>query len=74
LLSTLELDGVLIQADALHISPAFLTRRRAGRRPALVGQNNQRRLHQQIVTQFPGNQHFPVVISDFEASLGRLVR
>jgi hypothetical protein len=37
LLSTLELEGVLIQADALHASPAFLTRCGAGRRPAPDG-------------------------------------
>ena len=36
--------------------------------------NNQRRLYQQIVSQFRGNRHFPVVISDFEASHGRQVR
>jgi hypothetical protein len=35
---------------------------------------NQRRLYQQIVSQFRGNRHFPVVISDFEASHGRQVR
>ena len=35
--------------------------------------NNQRRLYQQIVSQFRGNRHFPVVISDFEASHGRQV-
>lgn len=36
--------------------------------------NNQRRLHQQIVSQFRGHRHFPVVISDFEVSHGRQVR
>ncbi|MGL6133493.1 MAG: hypothetical protein ACRC1L_04810 [Prochlorococcaceae cyanobacterium] len=36
--------------------------------------NNQRRLYQQIVSQFRGHRHFPVVISDFEASHGRQVR
>ena len=40
----------------------------------LTVKNNQRRLYQQIVSQFRGNQHFPVVISDFEASHGRQVR
>jgi hypothetical protein len=33
LLSTLELEGVMIQADALHTRQRFSTRRRAGRRP-----------------------------------------
>ena len=36
--------------------------------------NNQRRLFQQIVAQFRGNRHCPVVISDFEAGHGRQVR
>ena len=36
--------------------------------------NNQRRLFQQIASQFYGHRHFPVVISDFEASHGRHVR
>ena len=36
--------------------------------------NNQRRLYQQIVAQFRGNRHFPVVISDVEAGHGRQVR
>jgi hypothetical protein len=36
--------------------------------------NNQRRLFQQIVAQFRGNRHCPVVISDCEAGHGRQVR
>ena len=36
--------------------------------------NNQRRLYQQIVSQFRGSRHFPVVISDCEAGHGRQVR
>ena len=39
----------------------------------LTVKKNQRRLHQQIVSQFRGHRHFPVVISDFEASHGRQV-
>ncbi len=40
----------------------------------LTVKKNQRRLVQQIVSQFRGHRHFPVVISDFEASYGRQVR
>ena len=36
--------------------------------------NNQRRLYRQIASQFRGHRHFPVEISDFEASHGRQVR
>lgn len=36
--------------------------------------NNQRRLYQQIVSQFRGHRHFSVAISDVEASHGRQVR
>ena len=36
--------------------------------------NNQRRLYQQIVAQFRGYRHFPVVISDVDAGHGRQVR
>jgi hypothetical protein len=39
----------------------------------LTVKNNQRRLHQQILSQFRGHRHFPVVISDVESSHGRLV-
>jgi hypothetical protein len=35
--------------------------------------NNQRRLYQQIVSQFRGHRHFPLVISEFEAGHGRQV-
>ncbi len=40
----------------------------------LTVKNNQRRLYQQIVPQFRGSRHFPVVISDCEAGHGRQVR
>ena len=40
----------------------------------LTVKNNQRRLYQQIVSQFRGNRHFPVMISDFETSHGREVQ
>ena len=40
----------------------------------LTVKNNQRRLYQQIVSQFRGSRHFPVVISDCEAGHGRQVR
>jgi hypothetical protein len=40
----------------------------------LTVKNNQRRLYQQIASQFRGHRHFPVEISDFEASHGRQVR
>jgi hypothetical protein len=40
----------------------------------LTVKKNQRRLFQQIVSQFRGHRHFPVVISDFDASHGRYVR
>lgn len=40
----------------------------------LTVKNNQRRLYQQIVSQFRGHRHFPVVICDVEASHGRRVR
>jgi len=40
----------------------------------LTVKNNQRRLYQQIVSQFRGHRHFPVVISDVEARHGRQVR
>ncbi len=40
----------------------------------LTVKNNQRRLYQQIVSQFRGHRHFLVVISDVEASHGRRVR
>jgi predicted transposase YbfD/YdcC len=40
----------------------------------LTVKNNQRRLYEQIVSQFRGHRQFPVVISDFEASHGRQVR
>ena len=40
----------------------------------LTVKNNQRRLYQQIVSQFRGHRHFPGVISDVEASHGRRVR
>ena len=39
----------------------------------LTDKNNQRRLDQQIVCQFRGNRHFPVLISDVAASHGRQV-
>lgn len=40
----------------------------------LTVKNNQRRLYQQILAQFRGSRHFPVVICDVEASHGRQVR
>ena len=40
----------------------------------LTVKNNQRRLYQQILAQFRGHRHFPVVISDFEVGHGRQVR
>jgi hypothetical protein len=40
----------------------------------LTVKNNQRRLYQQIVSQFRGHRHFPVEISDVEAGHGRRVR
>ena len=40
----------------------------------LTVKNNQRRLYQQIVSQFRGHRHFPVEISDVEAGHGRQVR
>jgi predicted transposase YbfD/YdcC len=40
----------------------------------LTVKNNQRRLCQQIVSQFRSHRHFPVEISDVEASHGRQVR
>jgi len=40
----------------------------------LTVKNGQRRLFQQIVSQFRGHPHFPVVISDFEVGHGRQVR
>jgi predicted transposase YbfD/YdcC len=40
----------------------------------LTVKKNQRRLYRQIVSQFLGHRHFPVEISDVEASHGRQVR
>jgi hypothetical protein len=40
----------------------------------LTVKNNQRMLYQQIVSQFRSKRHFPVEISDAEASHGRWVR
>ncbi|WP_259722922.1 hypothetical protein [Synechococcus sp. CS-603] len=40
----------------------------------LTVKNNQRRQYQQILSQFRGHRHFPINISDFEASHGRQVR
>jgi hypothetical protein len=40
----------------------------------LTVKNNQGPLYQQIVSQFSGHRHFPVVIGEFEASHGRQVR
>jgi predicted transposase YbfD/YdcC len=40
----------------------------------LTVKNNQRRLYQQIVSQFRSHRHFPVEICDFEAGHGRQVR
>ena len=74
MLSTLETEGVFIQADARHTSPAFSMPRRAGAALLLTVTNNQRRLYQQILSQFRGHRHIPLVISDFEASHGRQVR
>ena len=39
----------------------------------LTVKNNQRRLYQQIVSQFRGHRHFPVVISQFDPSYGRQI-
>jgi hypothetical protein len=39
----------------------------------LTVKNNQKRLYQQIVSQFRGHRHFPVEISDVEVSHGRRV-
>jgi hypothetical protein len=40
----------------------------------LTVKQNQRRLYQQIISQFRGHRRFPVEISDVEASHGRRVR
>jgi hypothetical protein len=74
LLSTMDLDGVLIQTDALHTTKAFfqlVTEQGADVLVAVKG--NQPRLNRQIKDQFRFRRQFPVEISQSESGHGRAV-
>ena len=73
LLSTLELDGVDPGGCAAQLRPDFSARHRGGCRLAPDGQK-EAESHQQIVSQFRGHWHVPVVISDCDASHSLQVR
>jgi hypothetical protein len=59
---------------AAHLASVFQLAAEQGADLLLTVKQNQRRLYQQIVSQFRGHRHFPVVISDDEPSHGRQVR
>ena len=71
LLGELDLDGVLIQADALHPQkPFFDNSRSRGLTSLLMAKANQKTLHLQILGQFQGKRHIPFVATDQEISHG----
>jgi hypothetical protein len=59
LLSTLELVGTLIKADALHITQAFCWCLAKGAVVLLTFKGNQKTPHHQIQCQFQGKRHIP---------------
>jgi hypothetical protein len=59
---------------AAHLTGVFQLAAEQGADLLQTVKNNQRRLYQQILAQFRGSRHFPVVIYDVETSHGRQVR
>ena len=72
LLSSLDLNGVLIQADALHTPPVVFRRSLAQRADVLLTVKSQQNpLHRQIGCQFEGKRKIPVTPMDHEKRYGR---
>ncbi len=72
LLSTLDLEGVLIQADALHTTrPFFSGAWSRGADVLLTVTSNQKTLQRQIQSQFQGNRHIPFTATAQEEKHGR---
>ena len=66
LLSTLDLEGVLIQADALHTTRPFFSGAWSKADVLLTVKSNQRTLYRQIGCQFQGKRHIPYIATDQE--------
>jgi len=72
LLGELDLEGVLIQADALNNpAPVFRQLQEQGAGFLLTVKANQKILHRQIRSQFQGKRRIPFVATDHEISHGR---
>lgn len=72
LMGQLDLEGVLIQADALHTQqPFFSSSRSRGADFLLTVKANQKTLHRQIRSQFQGKRQIPSEAGDHEKSHGR---
>jgi predicted transposase YbfD/YdcC len=73
LLGQLDLEGVRIQADALHTRPPFFGQQlqEQGADFLLTVKANQKTLHRQIQCQFQGKRHISFVATDHEFSHGR---
>ena len=66
LLSTLDLEGVLIQADALHTTRPFFSGAWSKADVLLTVKSNQKTLYRQIGSQFQGKRHIPFTATDQE--------
>ena len=66
LLSTLDLEGVLIQADALHTTRPFFSGAWSKADVLLTVKSNQKTLYRQIGCQFQGKRHIPYIATDQE--------
>ena len=72
LLGELNLEGVLIQADALHTQKPFFDPLREQEADFLLTvKANQKTLHRQIGGQFQGKRQIPFVATDHEVNHGR---
>jgi hypothetical protein len=74
LLSTLDLNGVLIQRMRCIHHLHFQLTAEQGADMLLTVKQDQSRQYRQVASQFSSHRHCPVEISDIEASHGRRVR
>jgi len=73
LIGELDLEGVLIQADALQTKRPFFGSSRGRAYFLLTVKGNQKTLHRRISSQFQGKRKIPFVATDHEVGHGREV-